>query len=100
VKIRVVSTAKRELFAASDFYDRRRPGLGTEFLNDVENALALIRDYPQAWPVKYTKGIRQIGLQRFPYAIIYRLLANDAVILAVAHLHRRPAYWKSRTGGD
>ncbi len=100
MNIRVVSAAKRELFAASDFYDRRKPGLGTEFLNDVESALALIRDYPQAWPVKYANGIRQIGLQRFPYAIIYVLSDDDAVILAIAHLHRRPAYWKSRTGGD
>lgn len=100
MNIRVASAAKRELFAASDFYDRRKPGLGKEFLNDVESALALIRDYPQAWPVKYAKGIRQIGLQRFPYAIMYRLLDDDAVILAIAHLHRRPAYWKSRIGGD
>ena len=47
-----------------------------------------------------SKGIRQIGLQRFPYAIIYGLSDDDAVILAIAHLHRRAAYWKSRTGGD
>lgn len=57
LNVRFIPAAKRELFAASEFYDRRVPGLGTQFLDDVEHAIVLIREYPHAWPQKYGNGV-------------------------------------------
>jgi hypothetical protein len=31
-----------------------------------------------------------------PYAVIYREDADEIVVLAVMHLHRRPDYWTDR----
>ena len=39
----------------------------------------------------------QIG--RTPYGIIYQARENYILIVAVAHLHRKPGYWKDRTVG-
>jgi len=39
---------------------------------------------------------RRILLRRFPYQIVYRLKPDGIVVVAVAHLKRRPGYWKSR----
>jgi len=33
---------------------------------------------------------------RFPYALVYREVAEEIEIVPVAHLHRRPAYWSHR----
>jgi hypothetical protein len=33
---------------------------------------------------------------RFPYGLIYALDDGDILVLAVAHLHRRPDYWRDR----
>ena len=41
-------------------------------------------------------------MARFPYGIIYTTDGNDLLVIAVAHLHRQPNYWRDRkkkTGG-
>jgi len=35
-------------------------------------------------------------VQRFPYQVVYRLSAEEIVIVAIAHLKRRPFYWRKR----
>ena len=51
------------------------------------------------WPGTRPKlGIRRYPLPRFPYALAY--LAEDIpVIIAVAHIRRRPLYWLGRESG-
>jgi len=41
-------------------------------------------------------GTRKLVLQRFPYVIVYREKESSVEILAVAHGHRQPGYWKDR----
>jgi len=45
-------------------------------------------------------GIRRDGargvLRRFPYFLVYRVEPERVVIVAVAHAHQRPGYWKDR----
>jgi plasmid stabilization system protein ParE len=41
-------------------------------------------------------GVRRFVLQRFPFAITYREKDSGVQILAFAHGHRRPGYWKDR----
>jgi hypothetical protein len=35
-------------------------------------------------------------LKRFPYYVAYELLAEEIVVLAVAHMKRRQKYWIKR----
>jgi hypothetical protein len=35
-------------------------------------------------------------VRRFPFALIYRQLTGGIEILAVAHVRRRPSYWRDR----
>jgi mRNA-degrading endonuclease RelE of RelBE toxin-antitoxin system len=37
-----------------------------------------------------------VRLSRFPYGLIYTIDNGDILVLAVAHLHRRPDYWRDR----
>lgn len=41
---------------------------------------------------------RKLRVERFPYAVIYRVKEEQEVlqIIAVANLQRRPGYWKHR----
>jgi len=34
---------------------------------------------------------------RFPYHVVYRLEDDEIVILAIAHMKRRPGFWKHRS---
>ncbi len=87
--------AAEELWGAAEFYESRSEGLGARFLDDVEQALIVIAESPQRWPV-LSGRVRRYLLRPFPYGLLYSELADHIVILAVMHLHREPGYWKSR----
>jgi hypothetical protein len=38
---------------------------------------------------------RCLTTQRFPYGIIYEATETEILILAIAHMHRRPDYWRA-----
>jgi toxin ParE1/3/4 len=42
--------AQQELDEAADWYERRRPGLGVEFVGAIDTALDAIAATPEAWP--------------------------------------------------
>ena len=35
-------------------------------------------------------------LRRFPFQLIYEVTAEEVLLVAVAHLRRRPGYWRDR----
>jgi plasmid stabilization system protein ParE len=61
----------------------------------IYDALEDIARWPQTWPT-YLHRTRRIVLQKFPYAVIYREKMSSVQVLAIAHGHRRPGYWKGR----
>ena len=85
-----------ELTEAARFYEAQVVGLGDAFLNAVEQAVADIREHPARWPV-IARHIRKRAIGRFPYAVLYRDMPEEVVIVAVMHLHRRPKYWIKRS---
>lgn len=64
----------------------------------VDTALAQICERPEASPLWHQdRPYRRHVLQRFPYVVFYRLLADDSIeITAIAHAKQRPGYWLTR----
>lgn len=92
---RFLSPAERELAEAAEYYNRAVPGLGLEFLNEIERTIARIVRHPMAWS-KITEQHRKCRTRRFPYALIYTIDGDVVIISAVMHGHRHPDYWKPR----
>ena len=92
--------AEGELYAAAARYEDRVPGLGLDFIDEVERPMMWVCDHPpacQLWPdLPPELGIRRKLLDRFPFGLPYLQLEDRIVFLAVAHLSREPAYWLSR----
>lgn len=82
--------AKIELLQAQEYYDHQQPGLGRDFLLEIEAAVQRIIQHPQAWR-KLTPEIRGCPIERFPYRIIYHSNPDELLI----HLHRQPNSWKT-----
>ncbi len=95
MSIRLLEPAQAELDEAIDWYAEQAPGLGAAFLLETLKALKLIEHYPQAWH-PLTTEIRRCRLKRFPYSVVYTLDADGILVLAVAHQHRKPGYWRNR----
>ena len=76
------------------WYEDAREGLGARFAADVQKAVDLILRAPARWPAR--GGTQRYVLRRFPYTIAYRVIAEQVVILAVAHQRLDPGAWDGR----
>ena len=61
----------------------------------MRRAIALIERMPLIWPRTWKK-LRKASVLGFPFVLIYRLRQTEVEIIAVAHVRRRPGYWKDR----
>jgi len=95
MSVRLLESAQAELDDAIAWYASQAPGLGDAFLIETLKTLKLIEQYPKAWH-PLTQQIRRCRLRRFPYSVIYAQEGSDLLVLAVAHQHRKPGYWRAR----
>lgn len=87
--------AEIELDQAIHWYRAQALGLGDAFLIEVLATADRIARFPEAWQ-PLGESVRRCRLSRFPYGLIYTIDNGDILVLAVAHLHRRPDYWRDR----
>ena len=88
--------AEREFIAAARFYETRAPGLGADFIRQVERILSEIVAHPNSGSLFVGSTIRRRLIQRFPFGIVYELESANISVMAVMHLRRRPGYWQRR----
>ena len=89
--------AKADVRSAARRYELQRPGLGREFVAEVDAALNRVADNPLQYQVLYREARRAI-VHRFPYGVFYRIEGGDIVVFCVSHLHQDPGAWKGRVG--
>ena len=95
MSVRLLESAQVELDDAIAWYASQAPGLGDVFLIETLKTLKLIEQYPKAWH-PLTQQVRRCRLRRFPYSVIYAQEGSDLLVLAFAHQHRKPGYWRTR----
>ncbi|MGD0322923.1 MAG: type II toxin-antitoxin system RelE/ParE family toxin [Terriglobia bacterium] len=93
--VEFLEEASAEYEEALDWYLTRSEASASKFARDLAQAIGMIAEAPQRWPAG-PHGTRKFLLHRFPFAVVYRELPSTIQILAVAHGHRRPGYWKTR----
>ena len=89
--------AGAEFDTAVEYYEQLQPGLGIEFAEEIYATITRIIQYPDAGSA-LSKNSRRCLVNRFPYGLLYQTKSHTLRIIAVAHLHRRPGYWKERLG--
>lgn len=95
VELVLVPEAEADVEEAYAWYERRRAGLGEEFLSSVDACLERIRRHPGMYPVVY-ETYRRALIRRFPYALFYEHSGTQATIYAVFHTSRDPEKWRQR----
>jgi hypothetical protein len=58
--------------AAYLWYEEQRPGLGEDFLEAIDVAIASVLAFPEAYPIIH-RDARRVLLERFPYGLYYRI---------------------------
>jgi len=98
MKVRELSPAVAELDQAPGYYGRIQTRLARALLHEVQAAKQSIMRFPLAWK-PLPGGLRSFSLNRFPYALIYQPSPEEILIIAYAHLRRKPGYWRERWPG-
>ena len=95
MKLKYHPEASMEIDEAFHWYETQQSGLGLNFVNEAESSALRLLSFPNMNP-EIGKRIRRAIMPVFPYGIIYSINADLIEIYAIAHLHRKPFYWKKR----
>lgn len=94
--VEVLPEAEQEFREAFLWYVERSPIAADAFRALVIGAIDDLADRAELWPAS-DDGFRFHVLDRFPYTIWYELVDRVVTVIAIAHQHRRPGYWMSRS---
>jgi plasmid stabilization system protein ParE len=97
VVVETLRAASDEMAEAAAWYEEQRPGIGERFLSRVQQAVGRIEAFPKIgapWSLRHP-DVRKHAVTGFPYYIIY-VTEPALTVIAVAHMKRRPGYWRSR----
>jgi len=87
--------AQIEYREAAEWYAARSLFAGSNFIQEVEAAIAAIRCDPARYqPV--SGGFRVFRLKRFPFKIFFSHSDSLITIYGVVHNRRRPDSWRDR----
>lgn len=92
--------ARDELRAAIRYGEAERTGRGALLEAAVSHVLRRIRRLPKSaprWPrLRAAVEIRKAVVRRHPYLVVYAVMPEQIVVLAVAHTSKQPGYWRER----
>jgi toxin ParE1/3/4 len=88
--------ARFEYDEAAIWYESQKPGLGSEFVAEIEHALTQACDTPQRFP-RMLNDVRAVRVRRFPYSLFFRVRNERLIVLSVFHARRDPSVWRERS---
>ncbi len=95
--IRKLRLAEEDALEAALWYEEQQPGLGSEFLDEVDRAVLTLTKSAQHNRIRFA-DVRRAAVHRFKfYGIYYTIRANEVWILAIFHGRRHPRVLRERT---
>lgn len=88
MKVRILRSALDDLAAGRQFYDRQEEGVGQYFFDSLFAEIDSLVLYAGIHRVQL--GYHRLLARRFPYAIYYRILKDEAVVFRVLDCRRKP----------
>ena len=95
MRVRFLTIAEIEATEAAEYYEAKQIGLGSAFVEELRRTELRIVAHPNAWSPG-SRGTRSCQMNRFPYSIIYRVSANEIVVVAIHNHSRDPHRWEDR----
>lgn len=93
--VNVHARAEAEADEAAAWYEAQQPGLGIEFLLELDAAIERAAETPPVY-AKVFMDARRVLMRRFPFAV-YFLYEHDVVeVFAILHQRRARSLWQSR----
>ncbi len=88
-RVIIETEAGYELTEASLWYEERSAGLGAKFIDAFLNVIEYLEKHPAAF-VKIAGDYHQITMKRFPFVVVYKIIAQEVRVISVFHTSRDP----------
>jgi len=96
--VRKIPLAEQDALDAAIWYEQRQPGLGDEFLHEVDRTARALGDSSLNHRIRFA-DVRRASIHRFKFYGIYYIIRGEEVwILAIFHGRRHPRRLQNRVG--
>lgn len=95
VEVRLTVAAERDYRLARDWYRKKSQLTGQRFQAKIVDAIRHVVEQPLAWP-ELEEGQRFYRVERYPYIIVYRMIADEPLITGILHGKRSEKVRKRR----
>jgi len=89
--------ALADIQSAYQWYEDQEAGLGQRFLKHLDSTFELIAAFPWNYPLR-TKAYRRGFVDKFPYAVYFKLHEEKIVVGYIFHTSRNPKRLPTRLG--
>ena len=100
MNLRILAEAETEIESARQYLTERSSRLGDRFIADLQEALDAVAERKERFSKLETlpdnSPYRRALLSIFRYAVVFEILTDEILVLAVAHTSREPNYWLDR----
>jgi hypothetical protein len=96
MKVRVLRPAIEDVATGRTFYDAQASGVGTYFFDSIFAEIDSLVLYGGIHRIQF--GFHRLLARRFPYAIYYRILNDEAVVFRVIDCRRDPTWIRNALG--
>ena len=100
LQLRVLDEARLEFAEMVRWYQQKQPSLAYDLANEYFACVERAGEFPKSGAlvtdIRVEFEVRRFLLNRFPYIVVMACLNDELVVVAVAHQHRRPGYWRKR----
>ncbi|MCZ8090893.1 MAG: type II toxin-antitoxin system RelE/ParE family toxin [Flavobacterium sp.] len=90
-KVKFLKLAEIEINESFDFYESRSKGLGLQFLKYLKSYVTILVTKPELFEIKKQPFYRELPLKKFPFVIVYEIMADEVIIHSVFHTSRNPS---------
>ncbi|MBN2684836.1 MAG: type II toxin-antitoxin system RelE/ParE family toxin [Pontiellaceae bacterium] len=95
LRVEVLHQAEIELWDTANYYENKSIGLGTDFLDEIQEAVKNIQEAPLRQPERDDQT-RRLLTKRFPYQVVYTIHNETIWIVAFSNQRQEPGYWHDR----
>src|SRR5690242_16678600 len=90
MKLRVLRSALEDLASGREFYNQQQEGVGDYFFNSLFSEIDSLVLYAGIHRMQF--AYHRLWSRRFPYAVYYRIVECEAVVLRVVDCRRAPRW--------
>lgn len=97
--LHILAEAEDEIESARRFLNEQSPEFGRRFIDELESVFAKIVETPLRFGKLETlpdSPYRRALMTHFRYAVVFEIVRDEILIVAVPHASREPNYWLGR----